>query len=334
MRDGNRALCFARSVGTLRARILHHDRCFDGACSAALFASFVRHSLGPKTEIGFTGLHHRADQLFDEDEFDGDVNVIVDFKYSPSDRVTWWFDHHQSAFLSEADQKHFERDTSGRKFYDPAYQSCTKFIADTLAKDFSFDSSHLSELIRWADLLDGAQYETAHAAVRMESPAIRLNLLIESAEQNMTQEIIPLLETEPIDQIMAKPRYVNAFRKLFERHEQTIDVIRDRAVCRGNVVFFDLVETALRGYNKFVPYYLFPKSVYTVSVLDGGFRAKVSVGSNPWTDGEPVHNLAKLCERYGGGGHPRVGAISYGPNEFERARAVAKEIVGILSEPA
>ena len=51
----------------------------------------------------FTGLVHRAGALFDEKDFDGDENAIVDFKYSPSPKITWWFDHHQSAFLTPED---------------------------------------------------------------------------------------------------------------------------------------------------------------------------------------------------------------------------------------
>lgn len=316
----------------LQVRILHHDRCFDGACSAALFSSFVRGVLAPNATISYTGLYHRANQLFSESLFDADINVIVDFKYSPSDRVTWWFDHHQSAFLSLQDEEHFRRDSSGRKFYDPRYKSCTKFIADILRSEFGFDSEHLERVIHWAEILDGAQYESAHAAISMAEPAMKLNLIFEAAETNLTGEIIPLLESEPFGAIIARPKYQAVFQQLYDKHMRTIDVIRDRAVYRDGVVFFDLVDTTLKGYNKFVPYYLYPDSIYTVSVLDGGFRAKVSVGSNPWAEHVPSHNLAELCEQYGGGGHPRVGAISFGPHEFERARSTAAEIVGILSE--
>jgi len=86
----------------------------------------------------------------------------------------------------------------------------------------------------------------------------------------------------------------------------------------------------VEGYNKFIPYYLFPDSVYTVSVSPSSFRTKISVGSNPWTREQPRHNLATICERYGGGGHARVGAISLGPGELDRARAIAAEIVAEL----
>jgi hypothetical protein len=95
-------------------------------------------------------------------------------------------------------------------------------------------------------------------------------------------------------------------------------------------VFFDLAGYEMEGYNKFIPYYLFPDSTYTVSVSPSSFRTKISVGSNPWAPVAPNHNLATICERYGGGGHARVGAISLEPGAIEKARAVAAEIVAEL----
>ena len=41
-------------------------------------------------------------------------------------------------------------------------------------------------------------------------------------------------------------------------------------------------------------------------------------------------NLAKICERYGGGGHARVGAISFPPGDHARALQASREIVAEL----
>jgi nanoRNase/pAp phosphatase (c-di-AMP/oligoRNAs hydrolase) len=68
-----------------------------------------------------------------------------------------------------------------------------------------------------------------------------------------------------------------------------------------------------------------------VSVSTASFRTKVSVGSNPWARELPGHNLASICERYGGGGHSRVGAISFPKGDAESARRVAAEIREELS---
>ena len=94
--------------------------------------------------------------------------------------------------------------------------------------------------------------------------------------------------------------------------------------------FFDVSDHDLEGYNKFVPYYLHPESIYSVGLSKSSFRVKVSVGSNPWAPAEPTVNLAKVCERYGGGGHARVGAVSFGVTEEEAARKAAREIVAEL----
>lgn len=315
----------------MRVRLFYHDRCFDGACSAALFAEFFRRRFDPGAVFILTGLFHRADQLFDEELFDGDENVIVDFKYSPSTKLTWWFDHHQSAFLSPEDGEHFERDTSGKKFYDPSFKSCTRFIATIGQQKFSFDPTGLEELIRWADVIDGAQYRDAREAVEMEAAAMKLTLVLEAAKENRSKQIIPLLTERSLDEIVALPWVSECFEALFQRHMESIELIRARGKRSGNTVFFDLSDTDHGGYNKFIPYYLFPESVYTVAVSDAGFRTKVSVGSNPWAPVEPRHNLATICESYGGGGHSRVGAISYGPQELNRARRTAREIVDKLS---
>src|SRR5450759_3944588 len=113
----------------MQIRVLYHDHCFDGAAAAAFFSRFLEDRFYPGAEFLFTGLAHKASQLFDDSMFDGDENAIVDFKYSPDPRLTWWFDHHQSAFLQPQDEEHFRQDTSGRKMYDPYCRSCTKFIA-------------------------------------------------------------------------------------------------------------------------------------------------------------------------------------------------------------
>jgi nanoRNase/pAp phosphatase (c-di-AMP/oligoRNAs hydrolase) len=54
---------------------------------------------------------------------------------------------------------------------------------------------------------------------------------------------------------------------------------------------------------------------------------KVSVGWNPWSKGERQHNLAAICERYGGGGHPVVAAISFEASAVSQARTAAEDIV-------
>ncbi|MEO7142506.1 MAG: phosphoesterase [Bryobacteraceae bacterium] len=317
----------------MRVRILYHDHCFDGAASAAFFSRFLEAKFHPGAEFAFTGLAHKASQLFEDSYFDGDVNAIVDFKYSPDPRLTWWFDHHQSAFLTPEDAEHFRRDSSGRKLYDPSFSSCTLFIATVARQRFGFAAPDLDELVRWADVIDGAQYKNAQEAVELRAPAMKLALVIEGSKgSELVQRIIRLMRHTPLDKIIGDPEVRGVYAPLHERHIQSIDIIRRQAAHDSGVVYFDLIDYDLEGYNKFIPYYLFPDSVYTVSVSNSSFRTKVSVGSNPWVKEQPAHNLATICERYGGGGHPRVGAISFPIGAIDEARRVAHEVAGELKQ--
>ena len=160
-------------------RVLHHDHCFDGAASAAFFSRFLEDKLYPGARFEFTGLAHKADQLFEPSLFDGDVNAIVDFKYSTDPNLTWWFDHHQSAFLTPEDHAHFLKDASGKKMYDPEFRSCTKYIATMVQEKWGYEAPDLAELVHWADIIDGAQYESAASAVALGAPAMQLTLVIE-----------------------------------------------------------------------------------------------------------------------------------------------------------
>jgi hypothetical protein len=311
----------------LKVRLCFHDRCFDGAASAAVFLRFYRERIRPDAEFAFTGMTHRATPPFEEGTFDGDENAIVDFKYSSSPRVTWWFDHHQSAFLSPADADHFRNDRSGHKFYDPRYKSCTLLISTIAREKFGFDARPLEELIHWGDIIDGAQYPTPESAVRLGEPATQLALVIEAApESGLSVRLIPELATRSLAEVIRLPMVAQHLGPLLERHERSIRVLGERIEAKDGVLFFDVSDQDLEGYNKFIPYLLHPECRYTVGLSASATRAKVSIGSNPWNPDAAEKNLASLAEKYGGGGHPRVAAISFAPGDIERARAAAREI--------
>lgn len=319
----------------VKVRVFYHDKCFDGACSASLFARFHRECIATGSDYEFCGLVHRAEGLFDEKAFTGDENAIVDFKYSPSPAITWWFDHHLSAFLTPEDHAHFlasqqDAKTRERKFYDPDYTSCTGLIARIASTRFGFDASPLQDLIRWADIVDGARYESAESAVEMAAPAMKLTMAIESTEDpTFMRRLIPLLTESSLAEILDRPFVHDLLPGLLERHRQAIQLLRERSTCEQGTIYFDITDHPLEGYNKFIPYYLHPEAVYSVGVSRSSFRTKIAVGSNPWTrvPAEQMVNLATICERYGGGGHARVGAVSFPRDKDDLARQAAGEIV-------
>src|SRR6202171_6007441 len=153
---------------------------------------------------------------------------------------------------------------------------------------------------------------------------MKLTLVIESSQDySFVPRLIPLLATRPLAEILEEPFVTPLLPPLLERHQRSIAVLKERIESKDHTLFFDVTDLDLEGYNKFVPYYLSPESIYSVGLSKSSFRVKVSVGSNPWAPSEPTVNLAKICERYGGGGHARVGAISFDVNQHDLARKAA-----------
>jgi hypothetical protein len=316
----------------MKLRLLYHGHCFDGVASAATFTRFYKECIHPEAEVSYAGLLHRPGNLFDIDLLDGDENAIVDFKYAPTERLTWWFDHHESAFLTPEDEAHFRAGNSGKKFLDATRKSCTEFIADVARDKFGFNDEPIKSLVHWAHIIDGALYDNAAQCVELKEPALQLMQVIEAdPDDNFVEQVIRDLAVKSLEEVANSEEAQRRFQPILKQHLETLEAIRRKAIPGNGVVQFDLVDEGYEGFNKFIPYYLYPETIYTVALTRGSQRTKISVGSNPWAPRPRTHNIAKICERYGGGGHAVVGAISLKPEEVEKGREIVREIVAELS---
>lgn len=316
-------------------KVLFHDNCFDGAASAALFSRFYAERIDGSAAFAFAPKSHGTGNVYSATSFDGDVNAVVDFRYSSDPRLDWWFDHHVSAFPTAADEQHFKANPSPHKFFDPTAHSCTKFLAETCAQRFGWDWSRHRELVHWADIIDGAQFESPQAAVELADPALRLMTWVENNhDPALKVRFIDQLLTKPLAEIATEPYVEAALAPILAAHQRAIEVVRARATYERGVVSFDVSSDGLEAINKFIPYFLFPDCHYVVGVSLTPTRAKVSVGSNPWASARRSVNIAELCERYGGGGHPVVGAVSLATGDLPRARQAAVEIAETLRAAA
>jgi hypothetical protein len=320
----------------MKLRILFHGNCFDGSASAGLFARFFREHLahGP-AEVGYTAMQHKGDpKPIDGKLLDGDVNACVDFRYTQDARLDWWFDHHASAFQLPGDEAHFRADKSGKKFYDPEAKSCTRFLARMLAQHFGFDISGVADLLHWAEIVDGALFATAAMAVELKEPALKLMTWVENnRDKALAERFIEDLVARPLGEIAADPYVAMPLGPLLDRHRTNIDAMRRLAKLEKGVVVTNLIPEGVTAVNKFIVYYLHPDARYSVTLLATAERYKISVGSNPWPRVPRTHDIAKLCEKYGGGGHPAVGAISLRKTDLAAAEKVAAEVSAFLATP-
>jgi hypothetical protein len=313
----------------MRVVVATHGHCFDGLASAVVFTRLVRAVEGNTAEFTYRACGYGEGQLSATDAvLSGDQNAILDYKFSASKNLTWYFDHHRTAFANDAERDFFEAHvSSGKYFYDAACTSCTKLIASIAKTEFNVPLGDLEELIRWADIIDSAAFKTPEDALDRSNPIMRLAAVIERhGDDKLLSSLIPELSTRPLHEIAKSPDVDRRYKKIEAQHERFVKRVRERAVQMGRVVLVDLTDEPLETIGKFVTYALYPDAVY--SVIVGIFKnaAKISVGYNPWSGKPRDTDISAICARYGGGGHPVVGAIQFGKGEFERARQVANDI--------
>src|SRR5262249_25509017 len=157
-----------------------HGHCFDGMASAALF-THLRRSL----DRGAMPFRYKSCgygpgmQTIPEAWLDGMENAILDFRYTASERLRWYFDHHVTGFGSADEGARAEERVGAAEsplalHFDASYGSCTKLIADVGRATYAVSCDDLGELVGWADLIDSARFESAEAATRRDEPVLQL----------------------------------------------------------------------------------------------------------------------------------------------------------------
>jgi hypothetical protein len=321
-----------------------HGHCFDGLCSAVMFTRLYRHCF-PGDGGAFT--YHSAgygpgQHGVDPKVLSGDVNAILDFRFSALGGLTWYFDHHVSAFVTPEDRAFYERAVAEgeargkrRMFHDGTYSSATKLIADVGRTRFELDPAPTRELVRWADMIDSAAFPSARMAVERKEPELQLMTVVEHlGDDGFLAKMVPRLIDHPLAEVARSEDVGKAYEPLGRAHEAFVKLVEQRAERIDDVVFVDLGDQLIEVAGKFVTYALFPESTYSVLLSRSKSKCKISIGYNPWSPNPRRHNIASICERYGGGGHPVVGAISLAAGDVDLARATARSIAKELTSPA
>ncbi|HVU03437.1 MAG TPA: hypothetical protein VHE30_16875 [Polyangiaceae bacterium] len=311
-----------------------HGHCFDGLASAVVFTRLLRAAEGPQVKAVYRGCGYGEGQLVPSDAlFTGDQNAILDYRFVPSDRLTWYFDHHRTAFVTPADRELFEsRRATGKYFFDADMTSCTKLVAGIAEKNFGVDVSDLGEMIRWADVIDSAAFDTPEQALDRSNPVLRLAAVVERhGDDAFLARVVPELIQKPLAEVAAGPEVAKRYEKLGAQHERFVRRVRERAVRMGRVVFVDLTDEPLETIGKFVTYALYPDAVYSVIVGKLKNAAKISVGYNPWSGKPCDFDISAICARHGGGGHRVVGAVQRKASELAETREIALSIARELA---
>jgi hypothetical protein len=208
-------------------------------------------------------------------------------------------------------------------------------MARVLDRDFDFDvraDPDWSELMRWAELIDGALFDGAEQVVALKSPALRLMAWLKHEQRDeLRHRLIGELGCVPLAELVQRDYVQESLGDLLLARDRGVELARTHTHLDGRVAVCDLLEVDSPGHNNFVVYMLEPDSEYSVTLRRDKGQFQLSVGYNPWCGRKRVHHVASICERYGGGGHPAVGGIAVDDKGPAEARRIAAEVVATLN---
>jgi len=319
---------------SMHAVVASHGHCFDGLCSAVVFTRLLRAllarspSCGPDVSFRYHACGYAPAQRPLTELLTGDINAILDYRFCATEQLHWYFDHHRTAFGSSQDRAFFDARQEAHPFhYDASYSSCTKLVRDIAEQRYGVCMPELEPLTRWADKIDSAAFESAEAALDSSHPVMRLASVVElHGDSAFLSRLVPRLLESPLETVAERSEYRSLHAKIRRRKAAFARRVRKSARSLERVVLVDLSGSEVESYGKFVTYALYPEAMYSVILarLDNG--ARINVGYNPWSRRSLDRDLSSICGRYGGGGHPFVGGISFPAEDVQRARHVAHEI--------
>src|SRR5689334_23268088 len=173
-----------------------HGHCFDGLASAVVFTRLLHTVEGQGTTFTYRACGYGDGQLTPTDAvLTGDQNAILDYRFSASEKLTWYFDHHRTAFANDGEREIFgKRAHTGRYFYDAACTSCTKLVCQVAQEKMGANLQGLEELVHWADVIDSAAFKTPDEALDRTNPVMRLAAVVERyGDDKLLTELVPKL---------------------------------------------------------------------------------------------------------------------------------------------
>ncbi len=306
--------------------VYFHAPCFDGIVSAVLAGSILRRSLSV-TDIVYEPVGYALKPKWGQMRLRGPC-AVVDFLYHPD--AAFWADHHATAFVNGAPPP--KTRPRHATLYDASAPSCAGLIWRTHGTEFPMASkARFQELVLWADRIDAARYESVAEVMKADAPALQLDLtLLLGDSDGYSAFLAQELEVRTLEEVAAHPvvvaRLIAVRSKLargFERLERAIQL-------RDGVAIFDVdaEDVVVPRYGAFA---LFPTARASIGLHRRARAISLLAMVNPWTVPEHPH-VGRVCERFGGGGHDRVGSVSFDARDAVLAREATDDLAAALGD--
>lgn len=306
------------------AYLYFHFPCFDGITSCVLTWDFLETSQGWKfKKFSSVNYESRANWLSTTLHT---PCAVVDFLYHPE--AQFWADHHLTTFLNEEIRQDFERRKDKWLIYSSRSGSCAMLLWSRLADSFGYRNPHYKEMVEWADKIDSARYSSVSEAILGDAPALRISSsLALKNEPSYCELLVKALRYQTLDDVARLP-------EVMEKSERAQSMIKTglrqfAGACRledGGVAVFDVRGTDDAIISRYSPYYFFPEARYSLGVMRFSNGAKITAMRNPWREFPSIF-LGKIFEKFGGGGHQRVGSVMLSGERANEAETVLKQLL-------
>jgi hypothetical protein len=307
--------------------VLFHGNCFDGVVSAAYLVAFLRAHEGcdgPALEP--VGYERR--NLWLERDLEP-FSYVVDFLFHP--RAEGWWDHHQTTFLDKPTRQSYETARRSLWIWDPKAPSCAELLSRHLQQSFGFVAPTLHDAVRWATMTDTATYETPAQAVLAEEPALTIATTLSGSSADFNRHIVMSLLESPLTAIAKQSDVAARYGRYRELEKRGRARLARVAHVENGVVIFG-IDTRSGIVNRYAPFLLFPDALFSVGLMRNEKGLSLLTMRNPWKD-VPHPHLGRICARFGGGGHERVGAIVFSPHDRGTVRAAVAALREALEHP-
>lgn len=307
------------------AHLYFHSPCFDGIVSAVLAWDFLETSQR-WTSVKLHTVNYDQRTAWLSTRLPKHC-AVVDFLYHPD--VEFWADHHLTSFLTADLRKHFSERKKDLLLYDKKSDSCASLLWNRLCTSFGDRRIRYREMTKWADKIDAARYESVEEAILGDAPALRIrtSLAVKNGTE-FSESLVRELRHNTMDQVAQLPEVTkrhsfarSSIKNGLERFEKASN-IEDRGI-----VVFD-VDSSGVIISRYSPFYFFREARYSAGIMRSELGATITAMRNPWRQ-FPSIPLGSVFERFGGGGHQRVGSVFL---VGERAKDASQVLSQVLCE--
>jgi hypothetical protein len=319
---------------TKSATLYFHYPCFDGLVSAVLAWEFLeKHENWHITEFCPANYKMRGRWLRDKVK---KPCAIVDFLYHP--RADFWADHHETSMLTPEIEADFRRRRGKTSLYfDDRAPSCATLLYRHLRRSLTH-KPHFREMVYWGEKIDSASYSSVEEAILGDAPALRINrsLLLEEEENGpgYAYFLMQQMRTHDLSYVAGLREVIQRERKARRTLESGLKKAQKAAHMKpGQVVVMDIKRNRNQMVSRYAPYYAQPNARYSIGIVRSPDSIGITAMRNPWRPFKSVA-LGRVFEKFGGGGHRRVGAVRLEPEESERVKDVVESLLSKMQQPA